>query len=296
MLGSTTNNNYPAETTAGTTGAVGGPAATGVHGHHHNHNAMGTGAVGTGGVDDAYHLEGDRDKYGAFPTTTIFLKPIAAPSALGLASYASGTFVVASWLAMWWGGDGSAPYLWPFVLIYGGLAQIFAGMWAFNARDTLATVFHTTWGSFLLSLSLIWAFNAAGTLPLVGRYDHNPMLATWTVALAVVTLVCAMAAVARDLVTAVTLLLLGVGCIFTSIGWYTPSKACIVIGAYLWLVSCLTAVIRMAVHLLVEAMPHKYRHGSHDMMPRMGAGHRGAMYEQGWKDANSEPGVVKGNL
>lgn len=257
-----------------------------------------TGGPGmTGAGEDVYRLETDREnKYAAAPHTTIFLKPIAAPSALGLASYAGGTFVVASWLAMWWGGTGSVIYMWPFVFVYGGLAQILAGMWAYNARDTLATVFHTTWGSFLLSISLLWAFQAANTVPLFDQYERNSFLGSWMVSLAVVTLVCALAAMVRDFVTALTLLLLGVGCIFASIGWYAPSKACLVIAGYLWLVSCLTAVGRMAAHLLVEAFPDRYSHGTKDMMPRMRNVHRNAMYEQGWKDGSNEPGVVKGNL
>lgn len=37
------------------------------------------------------------------PSVTIFLKPIARPAALGLAGFAGSTWIVASWIAGWWG-------------------------------------------------------------------------------------------------------------------------------------------------------------------------------------------------
>ena len=98
-------------------------------------------AVASAGVDD--HSDGF--------ATRVFLQPIAAPSILGLAGFAGATFIVASNLAGWWGTPDSPLALAPFAAMFGGLAQFAAGMWAFKARDGIATLAHGTWGSFWLA-------------------------------------------------------------------------------------------------------------------------------------------------
>ena len=74
----------------------------------------------------------------------VFLQPIAAPSILGLAGFAGATFIVASNLAGWWGTPKSPLALAPFAAMFGGLAQFLAGMWAYKARDAIATLAHGT--------------------------------------------------------------------------------------------------------------------------------------------------------
>jgi len=71
--------------------------------------------------------------------TRVFLQPIAAPSILGLFGFAGATFIVASNLAGWWGTPESGLALAPFAAMFGGLAQFLAGMWAYRARDAVAT-------------------------------------------------------------------------------------------------------------------------------------------------------------
>jgi hypothetical protein len=46
--------------------------------------------------------------------TRLFLQPIAAPSILGLYGFAGATFIVAAYLANWFGPAGAAYYLFPF--------------------------------------------------------------------------------------------------------------------------------------------------------------------------------------
>ena len=69
----------------------------------------------------------------------MILQPIAAPSILGLYGFAGATFMVAANMAHWFGSSHTALLLAPFVVFCGGLAQFLAGMWAFKARDGLAT-------------------------------------------------------------------------------------------------------------------------------------------------------------
>src|SRR5919199_5006478 len=81
--------------------------------------------------------------------TRVVLQPIAAPSVLGLFGFAGATFIVAANLAGWYGNHVTTPLvLAPFALVFGGIAQFFAGMWAYRARDGLATAMHGMWGSF----------------------------------------------------------------------------------------------------------------------------------------------------
>src|SRR3954471_40655 len=46
--------------------------------------------------------------------TRVFLQPIAAPSVLGLYGFAASTFMVAAWLAGWYGGKATPEFLFPF--------------------------------------------------------------------------------------------------------------------------------------------------------------------------------------
>lgn len=92
------------------------------------------------------------------PAIRIFLKPIAPPAALGLAGFAGSTFVAASWIAQWWGSTSSPTIFFPFVGVFGGVAQFIAGLYGFSARDTLLTVVNTMWGSFWIAAAILWAF------------------------------------------------------------------------------------------------------------------------------------------
>lgn len=95
----------------------------------------------------------DRD-----PNVTIFLRPIATPLALGLASYAGSTWIIGSYLAGWWGNEESPTIFFPFVAVWGGLGQFIAGFLGYHARDILITVFHVLWGAFYISFGLLFAF------------------------------------------------------------------------------------------------------------------------------------------
>jgi succinate-acetate transporter protein len=90
------------------------------------------------------------------PNVTIFLQPIAAPAALGLAGFAGSTWITASYIAHWWGNESSPTIFFPFVAFWGGLGQFIAGLYGFAARDVLVTVIHVLWGSFWMSIGLLY--------------------------------------------------------------------------------------------------------------------------------------------
>ena len=123
--------------------------------------------------------------YGDFARPRVILQPVAAPSVLGLFGFAGATFVVAANMAGWYGNDSTAGYLFPFAAFFGGLAQFLAGMWAYRARDSVATAMHGTWGSFWLGWGLLQLLLVTGVLETGGTLDHA--LGFWFIALCAIT-------------------------------------------------------------------------------------------------------------
>lgn len=103
------------------------------------------------------------------PNVTIFLRPIAAPAALGLAGFAGATWISSTWVANWWGSSHSTSVIFPFLTFFGGLAQFIAGMYGFQARDVLITVIHGMWGSFWMSLGLVYLLVVSSLV----FFDHS---------------------------------------------------------------------------------------------------------------------------
>jgi len=152
----------------------------------------------------------------SLPRAHVFLQPIAAPSILGLYGFAGATFVVAAHLAGWYGGANSASFLFPFAAFFGGLAQFMAGMWAYRARDGLATAMHGMWGSFWMAYGLLNLLFATGTLaePRPGFVE----LGYWFIVLAVITWVGMVAALAENGILAGVLGFLAAGSTSMAIG------------------------------------------------------------------------------
>jgi succinate-acetate transporter protein len=130
--------------------------------------------------------------YGDFARPRVYLQPIAAPSVLGLFGFAGATFIVAAHMAGWYGNASTESYLFPFAAMVGGLAQFLAGMWAYRARDALATAMHGTWGSFWLAYGILHVFLLTGHLETGGTL--NSALGFWFIALAAITYSGALAA------------------------------------------------------------------------------------------------------
>jgi uncharacterized protein len=167
--------------------------------------------------------------------TRIFLQPIAAPSILGLFGFAGATFIVAAHAAGWYGNDASPQYLFPFAAVFGGLAQFLAGMWAYKARDAVATAMHGTWGSFWIGYGILYLLVATGDL--VIPKGSFPELGFWFVALAGITVFGAVAALAENLALTTVLASLATGAAFlavhflTGIGWWETAGGWVLVGS-----------------------------------------------------------------
>ena len=157
-------------------------------------------------------------------STRVFLQPVAAPSILGLFGFAASTFMVAAHIAGWYGTSASPLYLFPLAAMFGGVAQFAAGMWAYRARDAVATAVHGMWGSFWLAYGILFLLVAAGDVAIPG--NKFPELAFWFFPLAAITAACAAASSAENLGVTATLValaagagLLGVGYLVGGTGW-----------------------------------------------------------------------------
>jgi uncharacterized protein len=133
--------------------------------------------------------------YGDFARPRVFLQPIAAPSILGLFGFAGATFIVAANMAGWYGSASTPGYVFPFAAMFGGLAQFTAGMWAYRARDAVATAMHGMWGSFWLAYGLLQLLLVTHVLQTGGTLDHA--LGFWFIALCAITVSGTLGAVAE---------------------------------------------------------------------------------------------------
>jgi len=74
---------------------------------------------------------------------------VADPAPLGLAAFAMTTFALSLANTNVW-GPGAAAAL-ALALVYGGIAQLLAGMWEFVRRNTFGALAFTSFGAFWIS-------------------------------------------------------------------------------------------------------------------------------------------------
>jgi uncharacterized protein len=176
--------------------------------------------------------------YGDFARPRVFLQPIAAPSVLGLFGFAVATFMVAANVAGWYGNAQTPLYLWPFALAFGGVGQFLAGMWAYKARDVLATAMHGAWGSFWIGYGILNLLFATHTLAAPAVPYKSVDFGFWFFALAIVTASGALASLAESLGLFSVLSTLAAGSgilagalIFGSHGWFVVAGWVLVFSA-----------------------------------------------------------------
>jgi succinate-acetate transporter protein len=93
------------------------------------------------------------------PTATP-LSGIADPAPLGLAAFATTTFLLSAANANWMGAASGAAFL-GYAFAYGGFIQLLAGMWEFRNRNVFGATAFSTYGGFWIGLGL-WVLLVAG--------------------------------------------------------------------------------------------------------------------------------------
>lgn len=176
---------------------------------------------------------------GTAAAPNIYLQPIAAPSILGLYGFAGATFMVAVHMAGWYGGPNTMLYLAPFAAFFGGVAQFLAGMWAFKARDGLATAAHGTWGSFWISFGILNLLVLSGKLaapPLL-----SPEMGYWFIVLAAITWMCTMAASAENMGLVGVLGVLSIGSTLKAVARLVGNHGIHIAAGYAFVISAIIA-------------------------------------------------------
>jgi len=182
----------------------------------------------------------------------VFLQPIAAPSILGLYGLAGATFMVAAQMARWPGLNETAAALVPFVAIFGGLAQFLAGMWAYKARDGVATAVHGMWGAFWMAFGVSALILSTGKAPMPAG-PLVPEMGYWFIVLAAVTWACTAAASAENRAMVTVLTFLAAGSTISAIGLLAGVGALLVLSGYLFLICAIAAWYTASALMLNEA-------------------------------------------
>lgn len=188
--------------------------------------------------------------------TRVFLQPIAAPSILGLFGLAAAAMMVGAWQAGWYGGAGTPLILWPFVLTFGGIAQLLAGLWGYRARDGVATAMHGMWGSFFIGWGLLFLLVSIGAAPVA----LAPVLGTayqgfafWFIPLAVITGLGALAALGENLMTSLVWACLAVGAGFTAAGFWVGTTWALDVGGWLFVAASVVALYAAAAMMFANS-------------------------------------------
>lgn len=216
-------------------------------------------------------------------TPRVFLQPIAAPSILGMFALAGSVFLMASHM-MSWGGATAHPLLFvPFVAILGGLAQLLAAMWAYKARDGMATALHGTWGAFFIAFGGLARLMTAGTLTLTAA--AFPELGYWFIVLAAITWGCTMAAVAENKAMVTVVTFLAAASTISAIGLLARVDGLLIVAGYVFLASAIAAWYTATALMINESRGREVwalgRSALTRQMPRIAMG-------------IGEPGVIRG--
>jgi succinate-acetate transporter protein len=220
------------------------------------------------------------------PQPRVFLQPIAAPSILGLYGLAGATFIVAAQMAHWFGSSQTTLLLVPFAAIFGGLAQFLASMWAYKARDGVATAVHGLWGSFWMAFGVLNLLVSAGraaapTGPLFPEFGF------WFIVLAAITWVCVAASAAENRSLMTTLVFLAAGSTISAIALLVGSEGLLILSGYLFIICSIVAWYTASALMLNEAFGREIwalgRSPQAKQMPSIAVG-------------IGEPGVIRGQV
>jgi uncharacterized protein len=159
---------------------------------------------------------------------------IADPGPLGLAGFALTTFVLSSF------NSGLAPkgaegVVLGVALFYGGIAQLFAGMWEFAKGNTFGALAFSSYGAFWMSF---WYLVANTTLP---KADAAKGIGVFLLAWTIFTLYMTVVASRLSGVLFILFAVLFVTFAFLTVGELGTSPSMTKIGGYLGLITALVA-------------------------------------------------------
>lgn len=199
--------------------------------------------------------------------TRVFLQPIAAPSILGLYGFAAATFMVTAYLVGWYGTSSSPLLIFPFATAAGGIAQGVAALWAYKARDGLATAIHGIWAAFWLGYGFLNFMIALKLIPAPLPHAAVPELGYWFFVLGAITLAGAFASLSESLSLSSVLFPLAIGSALLGVFYVAGGTGWEKVGGYVTMASAITAFYTATAMMLVSTTGRailplgKYRNG-----------------------------------
>jgi succinate-acetate transporter protein len=209
--------------------------------------STGTQPVSTGTANGSGELREWREH------ARVFLQPIAAPSILGLFGFAAATFIVTAYLVGWYGKSTSPLLIFPFATAAGGIAQGAAALWAYKARDGLATAIHGIWAAFWLGYGFLNFMIALKLIPAPAPHAAVPELGYWFFALAAITLAGAIASLGESLAISAVLFPLTVGVALLGVFYIVGGTGWEKVGGYVTMASAFTAFYAATAMMLASA-------------------------------------------
>lgn len=168
---------------------------------------------------------------------------IADPIPLGLAGFAAATFTISTVYAGWFGPTAVMLAI-GVALVYGGIGQFLAGMWAFARGNILAATAFATFGSFNMAWAVLQIMSRLHTLPATTVASGPTYVeGIFVITFGFISWYLAIAALGVNRVIAAVLAFLGLAYLCDGIGtWIFPHHWLLSIGGYAGMVSSLLAV------------------------------------------------------
>jgi hypothetical protein len=149
--------------------------------------------------------------------------------------------MVTAYLVGWYGNAKSPLLIFPFATAAGGIAQGAAALFAYKARDGLATAVHGIWAAFWLGYGFLNFMIALKLIPAPAPHAAVPELGYWFFALAAITLVGMIASLGENLALTSVLAPLWVGVALLGVFYMVGGSGWEKAGGYVTMASAFTA-------------------------------------------------------
>jgi succinate-acetate transporter protein len=179
---------------------------------------------------------GDDDPTAGRTAAAVSTPAIANPGPLGLAAFATTTFILSMFNAGLVSAAGE-PIVFGMALAYGGLAQMLAGMWEFRTGNTFGATAFTSYGAFWLSF---WAFVEFFEKQ-VPKADAGHAVGLYLIAWGIFTAYMFIASLRTTAAVALVFVLLAVTFFVLGIGNAGAHTDIIKLGGYIGLVTAVVA-------------------------------------------------------
>jgi succinate-acetate transporter protein len=168
--------------------------------------------------------------------TTAPASGIADPAPLGLAGFATTTFLLSAANANWMSAASGAAFL-GYAFAYGGFIQLLAGMWEFRNRNVFGATAFSTYGGFWLGLGLWVLLVAPKDTPLQAGHDKAWIL----LAFAIVNTYLLILSTQLNTAVFLVFLTLELTEIFLFIGGFANSSGLVKAGGYIGVITAVVA-------------------------------------------------------